>query len=95
MKPVSIAAQRKLLFIPVVNSTIVFIWVYNLFVLKLNWVTVLKSNFLILACAVPYVMLMKFASYCMPGAENLIELVCSYLFSLCLGYGLIRFQESL
>lgn len=95
MKPVSIATQKKLLWIPIANVSILYIWVYNAFVMKLRCMDVLKSNLVMFACAIPGAILMMLVSICYPGLEKWMSVICSYLIPVCLGCGLIRFQESL
>ena len=95
MKPVSIATQKKLLWIPIVNISILYIWIYNAFMLKVRCMDVLKSNLVMFACAIPGAILMLLVSNYYPALEELMSVICSYLIPLCLGYGLIRFQESL
>lgn len=93
MKPISIEMQKKLVVIPIVNFSCLFIYFYNNLIYKKG-----STGFVFLimiASALPYFLLSGLVASYFPHISTLIELFGFYLTCLVLGICLIKYQEKL
>mgnify|MGYP003308138244 CR=1 FL=1 len=92
MKPVSINTQKRLLYIPYLNISILFIWLYNCVVTKDAASRVPKTLWIIFSSALPLSILQIIVvSYC-PFTGNILAIINAYIIPLVIGHRLIQFQ---
>lgn len=92
---ISTKVQRKLMFIPYVNTLVMFIWLYNCRKAKMNMTVFMKSLLLIFAVVIPSAIVQVVISKLFPNIGGISACIMSYLTSLLIAYCLIRFQEQL
>lgn len=95
MKPVFISTQKTMMFIPVVNVFVLYVWLYNAIVKRETIGTILKSFFRCIAFAFPCWLFLSIFSRGSYGLEHFGSLVIMYCVPLVCSYVLIRYQESL
>ena len=98
MKPISIATQEKIKFIPWVNMSLLFIWFYNSIVLKIPSKIVWKSYPFILGIIIPWAILLSFINQQLSDVKFILYFlsqIVTYCFFTLLAHGLIQFQKNL
>lgn len=97
-KVVSIKAQNIISFIPIINCSSVFIWLYNYSKIprdyKILFISVLKA----FLYSLPYIIIQILASrflYTYYVLKSIIDLLALYVIPLSISRGLIKYQKSL
>lgn len=98
MGTIKLSFQRKLVFIPILNPLILFIWVYNFRKAGEPFGVFAKSLLLIWGISIPIVVVQiviqkVFSAY--PVIFNVVDYAVMYLLPLAVGLGLISYQEKL
>lgn len=97
-KAVSLKAQRIIVYIPIINYSLLFIWLYNYSKRDRDYNVFLKSLIVVFKFTLPIVIIQIIISmtlYNFPiiiSATNILEI---YLVPFSLGMGLIKHQETL
>ncbi len=97
-KTVSLKTQRKIAFIPIINFSLLFIWLYNYSKRDRDYNVFFKSLIVVFKFTLPIVIIQIIISitlYDFPiiiSATNILEI---YLVPFSLGMGLIKYQETL
>ena len=93
---ITIKLQKRFMFIPLINGSILFFWLYNWFYMKWGNVAAIKAMVILLVSAfLPKIIWNAIASV-LPGFETDKWLfLISYISFLAMSFGLIRLQVSL
>ena len=95
MKQVSINTQKRLLFIPYLNISILFLWLYNCICIKNKVSRVSKTLWILFSTAIPLCGLQIIVSSCYSSVGDVLEYINAYIIPLIIGYRLIRYQTVL
>lgn len=94
-KLVPIKFQRILSYIPIINSLILFVWLYNFIRSGKSHGIFVKSLLVLLVCTAPLILIQIVVS-CVFAASTLssiCDLIMVYLIPLSMGIGLIKYQK--
>lgn len=94
MNTISLDTQRTIMFIPVANISIAFIYLYNSFAGKLSTLKTMAGMFVVLACVLPVTILQATISQHIPSIADVTGVAYMYLGSLSMAAGLIKYQDS-
>ena len=95
MKPLSVIIQKRLVFIPIINCSILFIWIYNCMVSGVNNKLFLKSLITMFICALPFPVVGILLTHFFERASmvhNVYGYLMMYFIPVSIGLGLTRFQ---
>lgn len=95
MKPVSLKAQKIIQYIPILNMSILGIWLYNTLVLRIPNRIVWRSYPIIFGISIPLSLLNIIFCDLFPAAATSLAFLFHYLVGFLLCRGLIRFQEKI
>ncbi len=97
-KIIPVKLQKRLIFIPFLNATVLFIWLYNYYRGVNDFRVFKKSLFVLFATTLPIAVLQiiltsAFSQYA--GVVSLIDYLSIYCTPLSMAYGLVRFQTKI
>lgn len=95
MKPISIKAQKIIMYIPGINIFCIVIWLYNSFFYDENQSTLKQSLLIIFTSAVPLAVLQTALGFYFPKIGEVLGVLNSYLIPLFIGYRLVKYQEKI
>ena len=90
----SIEAQKKIMYIPIVNVGVLYICMYNCLKRRLTDRQTMKIFPYLFGYAVPVGLFWMIMSKTIPSLEWLFGLCTMYLTPLAMSYGLIKYQEN-
>lgn len=93
---VSIKIQKIIMFIPILNFSLFFIWLYNYSRMRPNIMLFLKSLFVAFGCSLPIVII----CILIDQLHNeillyLTKFIMLYIIPLSIGLGLVRYQQKI
>lgn len=95
MKPLSTDIQKKIIYLPGINITIPFIFLYNCLFLK-NPMKVLPTALMIIITSfLPFEICALFIVKAYPSITEVVEFINAYLISLVIGYRLVKYQATI
>lgn len=92
---ISIELQKRIMYLPIVNISVLFIYYYNALLMKLSTKTLLKGGLLALLFAAPIMAMQFVISQIAPGFSNFSGYLVIYLAPLAIDMELIHYQEKL
>lgn len=93
MRVVSTEKQRIIMFIPVINWINWIIWLNNSYYLRFPPATNIKGFIIGVFCLLPAWFVAQELTVIFPNCETFIFLICEYIASIAMGFGLIRLQR--
>lgn len=92
---ISIELQKRLLYIPIINLSVLFIYYYNALMMKVSTATLLKGGVVAVITVAPIVAIQLLISQVAPDFSTFSGYLVIYFAPLAIATGLIRYQEKL
>ena len=89
---INIKTQKRLLYIPIINISLLFIWIYNSSKINIKPIQFLKSLGFILKSIVVYSLYLIFI-YFFPNLSRLGIWITIYIIAIIIGKHLIKYQS--
>ena len=93
MNPISTKAQRKIMFIPIINIFNLFICLLNCCCKRIPMITFLKVYLSLFGYTLPPALVYGILLHIFPTFEQVLTPLAIYLIPLIMSFGLIKFQE--
>lgn len=94
-RTISLRVQRIISFIPFVNASVLFMWLYNYRSAVNDSKVFAKSLLVIFATTLPLALLQMMFQQLLESQGNMINLLAVYLIPLSMASGLIHFQKNI
>lgn len=95
MRPISIATQKKIMYIPIINLANMFIWLYNSVILYKNINTTPRSLLTIFLTVLPCYLINEHLIPCSPIFGKIVLTIYGYAIPVIISHCFIRYQEEL